>query len=196
MSTIVFATANPNKVREIQAQMGDKYKFQSLTDIGCTEDVPETRDTIIGNALQKAEYVHENYQVNCFAEDTGLMIDALNGAPGVYSARYAGPARDSKANVAKVLKELTGVENRAAHFKTVIALILDGETHTFEGVIHGKIIAAPRGTGGFGYDPIFQPNGYEQTFAEMASEEKYKISHRALATANFMAFMQARASDK
>lgn len=189
MSKLVFATANQNKVREIQKIMGTQYDFLSLEDIGCTEDVPETQPTIVGNALQKARYVYENYGMNCFAEDTGLQIHALDGAPGVYSARYAGPARDANDNMDKALREMGDTDNRSAQFKTVIALILDGKEYTFEGVVEGEILRERQGTGGFGYDPIFKPKESDKTFAQMSSEEKGKISHRGRATEKLRTFL-------
>lgn len=189
MSKLVFATANQNKVREIQKIMGTQYNFLSLEDIGCTEDIPETQPTIIGNALQKARYVYENYGMNCFAEDTGLQIHALNGEPGVYSARYAGPARDANDNMDKALRELGDTDNRAAQFKTVIALILDGKEYTFEGIVEGEILKERQGTGGFGYDPIFKPTESDHTFAQMSPEEKGKISHRGRATEKLRTFL-------
>lgn len=189
MSKLVFATANKNKVSEIQKIMGTQYNFLSLEDIGCTEDIPETQPTIVGNALQKARYVYENYGMNCFAEDTGLQIHTLNGAPGVYSARYAGPARDANDNMNKALRELEDKENRTAQFKTVIALILDGKEYTFEGIVEGEILKERQGTGGFGYDPIFKPTESDHTFAQMSSEEKGKISHRGRATQKLKTFL-------
>ncbi|MFT5647050.1 MAG: XTP/dITP diphosphohydrolase [Aureispira sp.] len=189
MSKLVFATANKHKVSEIQKIMGTQYNFLSLEDIGCTEDIPETQATIVGNALQKARYIYENYGMNCFAEDTGLQIHALNGAPGVYSARYAGPARDANDNMNKALRELEDKKNRTAQFKTVIALILDGKEYTFEGIVEGEILKERQGTDGFGYDPIFKPTDSKQTFAQMSSEEKGKISHRGRATQKLKAFL-------
>lgn len=189
MSKLVFATANPNKVREIQQIMGDQYNFLSLEDIGCTEDIPETQPTIEGNALQKARYVYENFGMNCFSEDTGLQIKALDGAPGVYSARYAGPARRAEDNITKVLSEMGETEDRSAQFKTVIALIIDGKEYTFEGIVEGMILKERKGTGGFGYDPVFLPNEGSKTFAEMAPDEKDKISHRGRATAKLRDFL-------
>ncbi|MEO1624680.1 MAG: RdgB/HAM1 family non-canonical purine NTP pyrophosphatase [Bacteroidota bacterium] len=177
---LVFATSNPNKVREINQLLGGQ-DVKSLKDIGCTEEVPETTNTIKGNAIQKAEYVSTHYQIDCFAEDTGLEVDGLNGEPGVHTAYYAGPARDANANMAKVLKGLQGQPNRKARFRTVIALVQDGEVRTFEGVVEGQILESPRGEGGFGYDPIFQADGYEQSFAEMEPDKKNGISHRARA---------------
>lgn len=192
MSKLVFATANKNKVREIQQIMGDQYNFLSLEDIGCLEDVPETQETIEGNALQKARYVHEKYGMDCFSEDTGLQVEKLNGAPGVYSARYGGPQRDSNDNIDKVLRELGDTQNRNAQFKTVIALILDGKEYTFEGTVQGTILKARIGSGGFGYDPVFLPNEGDKTFGEMSAGEKDKISHRGRATAKLKAFLLAQ----
>ncbi|MCH2022664.1 MAG: non-canonical purine NTP diphosphatase [Saprospiraceae bacterium] len=189
MNQLVFATANKNKVLEIQKIMDGHYKFLSLMDIGCLEEIPETQQTIKGNALQKARYVYENYGKNCFSEDTGLIIDALNGAPGVYSARYGGPEKDANANIDKVLRELGATENRNAHFKTVIALILDGKEYTFEGIVNGTILKNRRGSFGFGYDPVFLPLGKFKSFAEMSSEDKNKISHRGIATDKLKSFL-------
>ena len=179
---IVFATNNPNKVKEINQILGNDFEIIGLKDIGCLEDIPETQPTIEGNALQKARYVQEHYQVDCFAEDTGLEIDALEGAPGVLTARYAGEQKDPAANMAKVLTELEGNTQRGAQFKTVIALTLRGEEYLFEGIARGSITTTARGEGGFGYDPIFMPDGFNQTFAEMDAHEKNKISHRGKAT--------------
>lgn len=189
MKNLIFATANPNKIKEIKAILDGQFNILGLDSIGCTEDIPETQPTIEGNALQKAEYVVEHYGVDCFAEDTGLEIDALNGEPGVYSARYAGPQRDSEANIRLALSKLKGKENRGAQFKTVIALIQNGQTTTFEGIVRGKIIEEKRGSGGFGYDPVFVPEGYELTFAEMDTETKNKISHRAIAVEKLKEFL-------
>lgn len=189
MNKLVFATANQNKVREIQQIMGGEYDFLSLQDIGCLEDIPETQPTIKGNALQKARYVYEKYGMNCFSEDTGLEVHALDGAPGVYSARYAGPARNSDDNIQKLLHELANKEDRTARFKTVIALIIDGKEYTFEGIVNGRIEKERKGTGGFGYDPVFLPNEGNQTFAEMPAIDKAKISHRGRATAKLSDFL-------
>lgn len=188
--SLVFATANPNKVREVAQLVGDKYNFLSLADINVTEEVPETQATIQGNAIQKAEYVAGNYEKDCFAEDTGLEIAALDGAPGVYSARYAGPARDAEANMQKVLEELKDKEDRSAQFRTVIALRIDGRTKTFEGIVKGKIAEAPSGKKGFGYDPIFIPEGETRTFAEMKQEEKAAISHRGRAVRALVQYLK------
>lgn len=189
MKKIVFATNNANKIREVREALGYKYVFLSLADINCLEELPETTDTIPGNALQKAQYVHEHYQQDCFSEDTGLEIDALNGAPGVHTAYYAGPERDAQKNMARVLNELLGQENRGAQFRTVIALIIDGVEHTFEGIVRGRIAEAPQGAKGFGYDPIFIPEGHSTTFAEMDSQAKNAISHRGRAVEKLQAFL-------
>ncbi|MBT8221443.1 MAG: non-canonical purine NTP diphosphatase [Bacteroidia bacterium] len=186
---IVFATSNPNKIIELQRLIPSDMELLGLKDIGCTEDVPEEQDTIEGNAIQKARYVYENYLVNCFAEDTGLEIRALDGAPGVYSARYAGEQRNADDNMNLVLEQLKTHEDRTARFKTVIALILDGQLHTFEGVVNGEITYEKKGDGGFGYDPVFQPDGYDATFGELPLSEKNKISHRARATRKLLNFL-------
>ena len=187
--SIVFATANPNKVREVLALLDDGVRIVSLKDIGCEEDIPETQPTIEGNALQKARYVKDNYKIDCFAEDTGLEINALGGEPGVYSARYAGEAKDSEANMAKVLAKLEGKTDRTAQFKTVVALTLNNEEFTFEGICKGQIATSKSGAGGFGYDPIFIPDGYNISFAEMAASEKNKISHRGKAIHKLKIFL-------
>ena len=179
---LVFATNNAYKLEEIRAILGDKINILSLNDIDCHADIPETADTLEGNARLKAEYIYQNYGMDCFADDTGLEVEALNGAPGIYSARYAGGAgHDSEANMRKLLSELEGKTNRKAQFRTAICLIEGGEEHLFEGIVRGTILQEKRGTAGFGYDPIFQPEGYTETFAEMGNEEKNKISHRARA---------------
>jgi len=181
MKKIVFATGNPHKVEEIQAILKG-YELTGLADIGCHEDIPETNPTLKENALQKTRYVVENYGVkNCFAEDTGLEVDALNGEPGVYSARYAGPEKSSDTNIHKLLTKLADNPNRAAQFRTVVALILEGKEYTFEGIIRGTIQTKKSGFGGFGYDPVFVPEGETRSFAEMSATEKNKISHRARA---------------
>ena len=190
METIVFATANPHKVREVNELIGDQYEILSLKDIGCKEDIPETQDTIAGNAQQKARYLKAHYGHDCFAEDTGLEIDALNGAPGVYTARYAGPQRNAQDNMQLVLEQLADTNQRSARFRTVIALILDGKEYLFEGVAEGHITEQQCGTEGFGYDPIFVPEGYEQTFAELDSAEKNVISHRGKAVDKLAQFLK------
>ncbi len=188
---IVFATGNANKVKEIDALLGEQFEIVGLEEIGCKEDIPETQPTIAGNALQKARYVKENYGRDCFAEDTGLEIEALNGEPGVHSARYAGEAKNPQANMEKVLTSMESQANKAAQFKTVIALILGEQEYTFEGIIRGTIVNTPRGESGFGYDPIFVPEGETRTFAEMSLEEKNIISHRGKATQLLKQFLLA-----
>jgi len=178
---IVFATNNPNKLKEIQALMPTGIEILSLKEIGCTEDIPETGDKLEANAFQKAHYLKEHYGYDCFADDTGLEVDALEGAPGVYSARYAGPERSAEANMAKILSELKGNNNRKAQFRTAIALILNGEEHLFEGKVEGHISEAKQGKEGFGYDPIFIPENETRSFAQMSMEEKGAISHRGRA---------------
>lgn len=182
MKTIIFATQNENKIREVNAILGGGIVIKSLASIGCTKELPETHETLDENSLEKAQYVWEQYQVDCFAEDTGLEIKALNNEPGVFSARYAGVEKNDKANVQKVLTKLDGVQDRRARFRTVITLIINGQDKQFEGIVEGKIAAEVKGENGFGYDPIFVPDGYEQTFAELPNAIKNKISHRARAT--------------
>jgi len=190
MIKIVFATNNANKVREIKALLSNDIELLSLQDIGCDVDIPETADTIEGNALQKAQYVYENYGHNCFADDTGLLISALNGEPGIYSARYAGTQKSAEDNMTKVLTKLEGKEDRQAYFKTVIALIIDGKETLFEGVVDGSITEEKSGQEGFGYDPIFQPEGYAITFSEMELSEKNKISHRGKAVVKLADYLR------
>lgn len=187
----VFATNNAHKLEEVSTILGGKVELLSMKDIDCRVDIPETADTLEGNALIKARYIFENYLLDCFADDTGLEVEALNGAPGVYSARYAGDAHNSEANMKKLLQDMEGVENRKARFRTVFALIINGKEHLFEGIVKGEITKNRRGTSGFGYDPIFVPEGYTQTFAEMGSELKNKISHRALAMEKLCRFLKA-----
>lgn len=182
MKNIVFATNNKNKLREIRDIVGSKYNILSLSDINCHEDIPETADTIEGNALLKARFVKEKYGYDCFADDTGLEVEALDNRPGVYSARFAGEDCNSENNINKLLSELKGIENRKARFRTVIALIKGETEEEFEGVIYGNISHERHGEGGFGYDKVFVPENYEKTFAEMLPEEKNSISHRAKAT--------------
>lgn len=182
---LVFATNNKHKVSEIRAILGEQMEILSLEDINCHADIPETADTLEGNALQKAQYVVDHYGMSCFADDTGLEVEALNGEPGIFSARYAGEGHDSEANMDKLLKNLGQNNNRKAQFRTVIALLeVKGgkvQQHLFEGIVKGEIIRQRRGGAGFGYDPIFQPEGYTQTFAEMGNDAKNNISHRARA---------------
>lgn len=186
---LIFATNNIHKLTEIQSLIGDNFILKSLKQIGCTEDIPETAPTLEGNALLKAQYIFNRYGKNCFADDTGLEIEALDGRPGVFSARYATDGHDFEANIDKVLEELADAENRKARFRTVIALILDGSVHYFEGIVEGEIIAVRKGIKGFGYDPVFLPYGYNLTFAEMTLEEKNKISHRARAVNKLVDFL-------
>jgi len=186
---IVFATRNINKVSEVSKMLPKSIEILNLEDINCKEEIPETSSTIEGNAKQKADYITSNYNKFCFADDTGLEIEALNGAPGVYSARWAGENCSYEDNVNKTLEELNGLENRKARFKTVIALNINNETHLFEGVIDGFITNQPSGKSGFGYDPIFTPKGYSQTFAEMPIELKNKISHRAIAVKKLVKYL-------
>ncbi len=186
---IVFATHNPNKLNEIKAMMPGSIKLQSLDNLGCHEPIPETMRDLEGNALQKARHVHEKYGVNCFADDTGLEVEALGGRPGVHSARYAGEDNNSLANMKKLLQEMHEKQNRKARFRTVIALIINGEEILFEGIVEGEIVHEQRGDKGFGYDPIFLPVGYTQTFAEMPLGEKNQISHRAKAFKMFADYL-------
>ena len=190
MKRIVFATNNAHKLDEMRKIVGDNYEIISLAELGCHEDIPETADTLEGNAVMKAQWVHDHYGVDCFSGDTGLEIDALDGRPGVHSARYATDGHDSEANINKVLGELQGVENRSAHFTTVIALIMGGELHTFKGQVFGRILTERHGTGGFGYDSIFLPDESDgRTFAQMDADEKGAISHRGRATRALVAFL-------
>ena len=184
---IVFATNNQHKLSEIRQILGSRVEVLSLKDIGCDVDIPETGTTLEENALQKAQYIYDNYHIDVFADDTGLEVEALNGAPGVYSARYASmengsASHDSEANMARLLRELGENNDRRARFRTVIALIEQGNVHQFEGIVNGEIIRERRGGEGFGYDPIFQPDGYDKTFAELGTDVKNQISHRARAT--------------
>lgn len=189
MITLVFATNNPNKQQEVQAKVGAAFKILSLADINCTHDIAETGLTLDENASIKSRYVFNNYQLNCFGDDTGLEIEALDNQPGVYSARYSG-TRDSEKNIDLVLQKLTGITNRNARFRTVISLIINSKEYIFEGIVNGAIRHQRSGTGGFGYDAIFEPNGYDITFAEMALKEKNKISHRGLAMQKLILFLQ------
>ena len=186
---LVFATNNQHKLEEIRRMLNGKYDIVSLEQIGCHDDIPEDHDTLQENALQKAQYIKEHYGYDCFADDTGLEIEALGNRPGVYSARYAGPAKLAEDNMKKVLAEMEGKDNRKARFRTVIALILHGEEHLFEGCVEGEILAEKHGETGFGYDPIFRPAGYRESFAEMAMDEKNKISHRGRAVEKLYQFL-------
>ncbi len=187
---IVFATNNKNKVKEVQALLPKSIQLLSLKEIGCFEEIEETETTLKGNAKLKADYITKKYGYDCFADDTGLEVDALNGAPGVYSARYAGDDSNSKKNMQKLLKELTSATNRKAQFQTVITLNLRGKQYFFEGICKGEILPKKSGASGFGYDPIFKPQGYDISFAEMTLEEKGKISHRGKAVAKLVLFLQ------
>ncbi|TAH03872.1 MAG: RdgB/HAM1 family non-canonical purine NTP pyrophosphatase [Sphingobacteriales bacterium] len=189
MISLVFATNNPNKQQEVQAKVGEAFKILSLADINCTHDIAETGVTLDENASIKSRYIFDNYQISCFGDDTGLEIEALDNQPGVYSARYGG-TRDSEKNIDVVLQKMEGINNRNARFRTVISLILNQQEHIFEGIVNGTIRLQRSGTGGFGYDAIFEPNGYNITFAEMPLEEKNKISHRGLAIQKLIAFLQ------
>ncbi|CCG52731.1 Nucleoside-triphosphatase [Flavobacterium indicum GPTSA100-9 = DSM 17447] len=187
---LVFASNNKNKIAEIQQLIGDKFEIVSLEDIGCTEDIPETAETIEGNAILKAQYVYDKYGLSCFADDTGLEIDALQGEPGVYSARYAGEQKNADDNMALVLQKLENKTNRSAQFKTVIALNFGSEHFLFEGIVKGTITPVKRGNEGFGYDPIFQPEGFDVTFAEMSMQQKATISHRGKAVEKLVNFLK------
>ena len=186
---LVFATNNAHKLEEIRAILGDKMEILSLADINCHADIPETANTLEGNAHLKSEYVYNHYGLDCFADDTGLEVEALDGAPGVYSARYAGDGHDSQANMQKLLKEMEEKNNRKAQFRTVIALIISGEEHLFEGKVEGHIATEKRGTEGFGYDPVFIPEDTGLTFAQMGPDAKNRISHRGRAVAQLCDFL-------
>ena len=189
---LVFAANNAHKLEEIREMAGGQYEIVSLKEIGCQEEIPEEQDTLEGNALQKARFVKERYGADCFADDTGLEIAALGGEPGVRSARYAGEGHDSEANMRKVLAKMEGVDDRRARFRTVIALILDGEEHLFEGEVRGEILREKHGAEGFGYDPIFRPEGFAESFAEMSLDAKNAISHRGRATRALIRFLNGR----
>ena len=189
MIQLVFATQNQNKAKEIQAILPDGYKVLTLSDINCHDDIPETASTLEGNSELKADYIFKKYNINCFADDTGLEIEALNNEPGVYSARYAGNQKNSEDNMNLVLEKLGNNTNRQARFRTSICLILNGSKHFFEGVVDGKITTEKQGQKGFGYDPIFLPNGADETFAEMDLAQKNKMSHRARAIQEMIQFL-------
>lgn len=186
---LVFATNNRHKLEEVAAKVGEKIRLLTLLDIGCTDDIEETGTTFWENASIKSHHIYEKYKLNCFGDDSGLEIDALNGEPGVYSARYAGEHGNHAANIDKVLQRLNGETNRKARFRTIISLIWNGEEHFFDGTVEGAIRISPNGTDGFGYDPIFEPAGYDITFAEMSMEQKNSISHRAKAMEKLIAFL-------
>ncbi len=187
---IIFATNNPHKLKEIKEILGDGFDIVSLKELGFSGDIPETGKTLLENASQKSHFIYDKYGGDCFADDTGLEVDALNGEPGVYSARYAGENCSYSDNVNKLLKEMEGKSDRRARFKTVISLILDDKEYFFEGTVEGKITEQPRGDSGFGYDPVFMPEGYNITFAEMSPEEKNKISHRGKAVKKLVEFLK------
>jgi len=187
---LVFATNNPHKLSEVQHLLGDKFHLLSLSDINFYEEIPEDFDTLEKNASQKAWYIYERFNSSCFADDTGLEVDALGGNPGVYSARYAGEEKDPEANIKKLLIELKDSENRKARFRTVVSLIIEGQEYKFEGIVNGQIIEDERGVKGFGYDPIFMPDGFNQTFAEMDLGIKNTISHRARAISALVQFLK------
>lgn len=187
---IVFATNNPNKIKEVQSLLPSNIKLISLKDIGCLEEIPETQNTIKGNAIQKADYIQQHYGLDCFADDTGLEVFALDGAPGVYSARYAGPQRNSEDNMNLLLSKLALKDNRSAQFKTVIAMHFQGKLVTFEGICEGEITKTTRGTDGFGYDPIFLPTNQINTFAELSLAEKNRIGHRGKAVLKLVDYLK------
>ena len=190
---LIFATQNKNKIVEIEAALGKDFKIISLADIGFWEELPETQMTFEGNALQKAHYITEKFQKPCFADDSGMEVMALEGRPGIFSARYAGEGKDMNANIDKILQEMMGMEHREAQFRTVIALNINSKSHIFEGIVRGRIIQERRGTLGFGYDPIFIPEGQTRTFGEMTLGEKNKISHRAIAIREMKTFLLSSA---
>jgi len=189
MIKLIFATNNQHKLLEVQQMLGDKFILSGLSELNCTDDIPEDQDTLEGNASQKAYYIKDKYNIDCFADDTGLEIEALDGKPGVLSARYAGSGKQAEDNMNLVLSELKDKANRTARFRTVISLLIHGKEYQFEGIVNGKIIAEKKGADGFGYDPIFVPDGYDCTFAEMPLSEKNKISHRARAFKKLIDFL-------
>ena len=196
MKQLVFATNNEHKLTEVRAILKDTYQVLSLKDINCFDDIPETADNLEDNARQKAQYIYDHYHVDCFADDSGLEVEALGGTPGVYSARYAalegtGEPHNSKANMNRLLRELKDKNNRKAQFRTIICLIQDGKEHLFEGIVEGTINPEERGSSGFGYDPIFMPKGYVKTFAELGEDVKNSISHRARSIKKLVAFLQS-----
>ncbi|WP_375584626.1 non-canonical purine NTP diphosphatase [Cyclobacterium xiamenense] len=193
---ICFATNNPKKLEEVKAALGEEFEILSLTDIGCSEELPETGDTLEHNAFQKARYVQTHYGVDCFADDTGLEVEALDGAPGVYSGRFAGEPRSDDRNLTLLLDRMQGKANRKASFRTVIALLLGKESHAFEGKVSGEILRQRSGQSGFGYDPVFRPMGYDRTFAELSLQEKNAISHRGKAVQKLSDFLKKGATGK
>lgn len=196
MDTLIFATNNKHKLEEISSILNNKYKMLGLDGIGFSGDIPETGTTLTENASIKSHFIFDRYQIDCFSDDTGLEIVALDGRPGVYSARYAGEDGNAKKNIKKILHELQGIENRTARFRTVISLIMGGKEYFFEGKVEGKIIENEKGTAGFGYDPVFIPDGYHQTFAELPAEVKNKISHRANAMKKLIDFLNINRKNK
>lgn len=191
---LLFATNNAHKLAEVQAVLGDAYTLLTPRDCGITEEIPETQPTLEGNASQKAHYLFDRTGTDCFADDTGLEVEALDGAPGVHSARYATDGHDFAANNRLLLRNLEGQQNRRARFRTVVCLLLDGEEHLFEGVVEGRIIASETGHEGFGYDPLFIPDGFDKTFAQMSTDEKNAVSHRARAVRKLVEFLHGRTS--
>lgn len=191
---LVFATHNDHKLKEVQQLLPKNIQLLSLKDIDCFDEIPETGDTLEENAKIKADHITQTYGLNCFSDDTGLLVDALNGAPGVYSARYAGEQKDASDNMQKLLNELNGKNNRKAHFKTVVHLNLNGEVKAFEGTVEGVITDKEQGKGGFGYDPIFKPNGFDKTFGELPSDVKNSISHRGRAIRKLVEFLKKNAT--
>lgn len=193
MKTICFATNNQHKLDEVKKQLaGSEFHVVSLNEIGCFDELPETQDTLEGNSWQKADFVFKKFGTSCFADDTGLEVAALNGAPGVHSAYYGGEQRSSDANIQRLLDNLHNEQNRAAQFRTIITFIEPAGIHTFEGIVQGKILTEKKGSHGFGYDPVFQPEGYDRSFAEMSIDEKNNLSHRARAVAKFISFLLNR----
>ena len=192
MNQLIFATHNAHKADEVKAIVGNLFEVKNLSDINFFDEIPETGNTFKENAFQKVKYLHDKLNCNCFADDSGLSVDALNGAPGILSARYAGEPSNSQRNTEKLLNTLKNISNRKAQFTCVIAVILDGQPHFFEGVIHGTITETPYGEGGFGYDPVFIPDGYDKTFAELPADIKNKISHRAIALEKFKQFLNSK----
>lgn len=190
MRELVFATNNPHKLMEVRKATEGQFTILSLEDINCNEEIPETAETLEENASQKSHYVFDKYGYNCFGDDTGLEVEALGGKPGVYSARYSGPGHNHEKNIAKVLTELSGVSNRKARFRTVISLIIDGKEILFEGIVDGKILTERQGREGFGYDPVFMPDGYNLSFAQMSLDEKNQISHRGRAVQKLLNFLK------
>lgn len=187
---LVFATNNQHKLKELQAILGNEFHLLSLKDIGCDEEIPEEQETLEGNASQKSFFIFNKYGYNCFADDTGLEIAALNGEPGVYSARYAGEEKSAEANMKKVLEKMAKINQRKARFRTVISLIINGKEQLFEGIVDGKILTEKKGNSGFGYDPIFEPDGFDLSFAEMELSEKNKISHRGRAVQKLVSYLK------